>query len=483
MATAARITDTPADSAGVSVLHIEYDRIHPDPDQPRVHVDLDLWSSVQSSGLLQPILVRPARTREGSCSHCNRLWSEIAMGGDYLIVDGERRWRGAHEVLKFVPAIVREDMEDEATRLLTQLAANTGKPLAPLEEARAFQRILLVRPTLSQQELATRTTRKRSSVADRLALLKVPEWVPLLEAGEISVSQMVEISRYADRSDDEHIAAIAFVRNSAALRGLASVADIEVAHFGDVLIRAYPSTEGEQANAFTSPPQSEVAAEVWHGGDDDMDPDTFPDPDEVAEQDEEQDEGTGRPAHREAGLAAVQRGTAQAETGGSAAPRARPDRLEPDQGVELPASSPSHTAVPEAVAPPATSPARGLFQELAAILAERPVQILIGNAATVGKYRVTITPTRLSTLESRFQDSPALRPYSVEGTPEELDAELPAALAQFVVDRKEKIELDRAKSKSTPKKSPAKKSAAKRKSKPKVAAVSAEDDSTDDTED
>jgi ParB-like chromosome segregation protein Spo0J len=45
-------------------------------------------------------------------------------------------------VLEFIPCIVRDDQEDEYTRLKTQLVANTGKALSPIEEAHAFARML-----------------------------------------------------------------------------------------------------------------------------------------------------------------------------------------------------------------------------------------------------------------------------------------------------------------------------------------------------
>jgi hypothetical protein len=58
-----------------------------------------------------------------------------------MIVDGERRWRSCEGVLEDLPCIVRSDMDELARRLATQLEANTGKPLTPLEEARAFLQV------------------------------------------------------------------------------------------------------------------------------------------------------------------------------------------------------------------------------------------------------------------------------------------------------------------------------------------------------
>src|SRR3954471_11877919 len=83
--------------------------IHPDPDQPRVKVDDDLQSSIDSEGIIQAITVRPHPTIEAK----------------WMIVDGERRYMGgAH--LKTIPCRIRLDLEEPVDRLITQLAANSG---------------------------------------------------------------------------------------------------------------------------------------------------------------------------------------------------------------------------------------------------------------------------------------------------------------------------------------------------------------------
>src|SRR3954469_22150864 len=114
-----------------SVLYIPRNTIHPDPDQPRVKVDDELQASIDSEGIIQAITVRPHPTIED----------------EWMIVDGERRYLGgAH--LRTLPCRIRLDLEEPVNRLITQLAANSGKPLTAIEQARAFKKALDVDPKL-----------------------------------------------------------------------------------------------------------------------------------------------------------------------------------------------------------------------------------------------------------------------------------------------------------------------------------------------
>lgn len=158
----------------LAVRYILRDHIHPDPEQPRQQADAELRASIATHGLLQPITVRP----------------HPAIIGEWMLVDGERRWRSAEGVLEELPVIVREDQEIGAGRLITQLVANTGKPLTPLEEARAYARILKA-TGMSQTELADLLGVARTSLNERLALLQLGPWLPLLEAGTIGLSHAV----------------------------------------------------------------------------------------------------------------------------------------------------------------------------------------------------------------------------------------------------------------------------------------------------
>src|SRR5688572_25960629 len=72
------------------ILAIARERIHPDPKQPRSNPDAELRTSIEANGILQPLVVRPHPERKG----------------EWLLVDGERRWRGAEGVLDELPARV-----------------------------------------------------------------------------------------------------------------------------------------------------------------------------------------------------------------------------------------------------------------------------------------------------------------------------------------------------------------------------------------
>jgi ParB family chromosome partitioning protein len=130
----------------------------PNPQQPRRHFDSqaldELTASIRSSGVLQPLVVRP-------------------RGSQYEILVGERRWRAAQQAgLGRVPAIVREASDAEALELA--LVENLlREDLNPLEAAQAYQR-LLTEFGWTQEELARRVGKDRSSVTNALRLLRLP---------------------------------------------------------------------------------------------------------------------------------------------------------------------------------------------------------------------------------------------------------------------------------------------------------------------
>ena len=160
------------DSAAGELRELPVSLIKPNPSQPRTKFDPEalaaLASSIEASGVVQPLLVRPL------------------PDGSYELVAGERRWRAAQQAgIEKVPAVVRD--QEEAERLQAALIENmVREDLNPVEEAKACD--ALVRELgLTKEELARRVGRSRPAVSNLIRLLELPdEALELLEAGDLS---------------------------------------------------------------------------------------------------------------------------------------------------------------------------------------------------------------------------------------------------------------------------------------------------------
>lgn len=176
------------------IYFIPRKEIHPDPEQPRVSPDDELQASIDEQGIITPILVRPHPEIEN----------------EWMIVDGERRWRGAVK-LSEIPCRIRLDLEGPVDRLITQLSANTGKPLSPIEQAKAFKKILdgdTNDTKLSQAVLAKMLGIARSTIGDRIRLIEIhPAWMKLIESGRLQVSHAPLIHQYRAVPDDYQVKA------------------------------------------------------------------------------------------------------------------------------------------------------------------------------------------------------------------------------------------------------------------------------------
>ena len=146
--------------------------IKPNPNQPRKTFDEEalagLASSIEASGVIQPLLVRPL------------------PDGGYELIAGERRWRAARQAgLDKVPAVVRDS--EQAERMQVALIENmVREDLNPVDEARACA-ALVEELGLSKEELARRVGRSRPAVSNLIRLLDLPdEALALLESGELS---------------------------------------------------------------------------------------------------------------------------------------------------------------------------------------------------------------------------------------------------------------------------------------------------------
>ncbi len=151
------------------LLELDIDLLEVNEAQPRTRFDEkrleELAESIKENGLVQPILVR--RTH----------------GGKYQIIAGERRWRAAQRAgLLKIAAVVREVSDDKLLELA--LVENIARQeLNPIEEAIAYQK-LISRYGLTQEQIARRVGKDRSSVTNILRLLKLPEGIQVLVEDE-----------------------------------------------------------------------------------------------------------------------------------------------------------------------------------------------------------------------------------------------------------------------------------------------------------
>jgi len=154
----------PSDAPRTGALEVDIDLLAPSDQQPRLMLDdakLDeLAASIRANGVIQPILVR--RT-----------------GAAYRIIAGERRWRAAQRAgLLKVPVVIR-DMPEGSGRQLLELALVENlqrEDLNPIDEALAYQR-LVDEFGLTQEQVAAAVGKDRTSVANYLRLLRLPEEV------------------------------------------------------------------------------------------------------------------------------------------------------------------------------------------------------------------------------------------------------------------------------------------------------------------
>ena len=161
----------PALAVAGGPLLLDIDLLDPSPYQPRTRFAEsaleELAQSIRSSGIIQPLVVR-------------------RIGARYQLIAGERRWRAAQRAqLLRVPVVVRE-VGDEQALELTLVENIQREDLNPIEQARAFQR-LMDQFHLTQDEVATRTGKDRATVANSVRLLTLNEtFLEWIEEGKIT---------------------------------------------------------------------------------------------------------------------------------------------------------------------------------------------------------------------------------------------------------------------------------------------------------
>ena len=154
--------------------------------QPRKTIEpeavAELAASIADKGLLQPLVVRP-------------------VSSGFEIVAGERRFRAAKQAgLTSVPAVVKT-LSDQETLEIAIVENLQREDLSPVEEARAFKRLMTF--NLNQEEVAKAVGKSRSAIANTLRLLKLSEEaLAALESGHISAGHARAILAQPDEDKD-----------------------------------------------------------------------------------------------------------------------------------------------------------------------------------------------------------------------------------------------------------------------------------------
>ena len=167
------IEDKEVSSSSRKVIGIE--KLFPCRTQPRQHFDMDalatLATSIVEYGLLQPILVRPDKERDGF----------------YEIVAGERRWRASQKAqLHEVPVVIRE-LDDDSMFQISLVENLQRRDLSAIEEARGYKR-LNDEFNHSHEEIGKLLGRSRSHIANMIRLLDLPDSVQtMVDVGDIAM--------------------------------------------------------------------------------------------------------------------------------------------------------------------------------------------------------------------------------------------------------------------------------------------------------
>jgi len=171
---------------GRRVIEIPLTKIEPNPFQPRMEFDKagieELKQSILAKGVIQPIIVKKA-------------------GDRYQVIAGERRVRAVKEAgFETIPALVM-DVESSEEMLELALVENVQREdLNPVDEARAY-RTLMDRYNLTQEEIARRVGKDRSTVANLMRLLRLsPEVQERLIEGQISMGHARALLSIEDES-------------------------------------------------------------------------------------------------------------------------------------------------------------------------------------------------------------------------------------------------------------------------------------------
>jgi ParB family chromosome partitioning protein len=202
---------------------IPIDKLAPNPGQPRVEVgDLtELIASIKEKGVLEPLLVRPSD-----------------VGGRFMIISGERRYRASLEVgLAELPCI-EMDVDDRAVAEIALIENLQRKDLTPFEEADGLQS-LVQRFGYTHEEIARKVGKSRSSITEALSIAGIPSDVrETCRRAEISSkSLLLQIARQP--SDEEMRQFAERIRESGSPRDEARRTRRDTARAGSTYVFSY----------------------------------------------------------------------------------------------------------------------------------------------------------------------------------------------------------------------------------------------------
>lgn len=181
----AALIPLPGEAGGPAQL-VAVDQIRPSPEQMRKSFPADamqdLVESIREHGVLQPIVVRK-------------------LSDGFQLIAGERRWRAAKMAgLERIPAVVREETDQESTLLLGLIENLQRQDLDPVEEARGIRR-LIEQFGLTHEEAARRLGKHRVAVSQSLRLLKgSPALLAAAASGAISAGHARALIGLADHA-------------------------------------------------------------------------------------------------------------------------------------------------------------------------------------------------------------------------------------------------------------------------------------------
>ena len=188
-----------ADDDIPQIVHLSVDEIEPNPHQARTefaeeHIE-ELKRSIEEKGVIQPITV-------------NRV------GQTYQLITGERRWRATRKAgYDTIPAIIYEIDSQQELMELSLIENIQREDLSPIEEAEGY-RTLLTTCFLTQEEVAQRVGKDRSTIANLMRLLNLPlEIQDHLKKGNLQMGHARALIPLEDEEDKLELASRCIAEN------------------------------------------------------------------------------------------------------------------------------------------------------------------------------------------------------------------------------------------------------------------------------